>query len=437
MGKFAQFVKWTALVAVVFVALVVVVTLSIGWWISRQFDQRVADLRAAGQPASISDLAPEPVPPGEDAAVLLRQVAADTRAFVDRAYKIYDLGDGEPSEEQLAAVRDLIVTYEHIFPVIHEASLRPQYSSQVDYSQPDETVRSQELLDNISGNRAFARALRIRADVLSAEGEREEAVQAGVDLLRLCRHFDQEPALVGYLVALACRESGIDSINRTLRDGVVSRAVRTTLETELALHDDMAGFQQALLTERAYSLDAYRNMVQGLDWLPPAWFFKRSAVAMADQMDQLYAVADRPSYETEGERAEMKVAAADHTLLKLAWPSIDATWDARDRVRANLRCLRILNALQAFEEKNGNEPAELANLGLPIEVTTDPFTGEPLKWRKTDAGWLIYSVGRDGVDNGGQFDDATDHGVAPVGWQPPEEESTDDEPVDDDQTVAP
>ena len=107
MEKFARFVKWTALVAVVFVALVIVVTLSIGWWISRQFDQRVADLRAAGQPASISDLAPEPVPPDEDAAVLLRQVAADTRAFVDRAYKIYDLGARGCSSQHSSRARSL------------------------------------------------------------------------------------------------------------------------------------------------------------------------------------------------------------------------------------------------------------------------------------------------------------------------------------------
>ena len=262
-------------------------------------------------------------------------------------------------------------------------------------------------------------------------------MQAGIDLLRLSQKWDQEPAIVSYLVSLACREISVVMINRTLRDGLVSPTARAALETELALHDDMAGFQQVLLTERAYNLDACRNMVQGLDWLPPAWIFKRSAVAMADQTDQLYAVADQPSYKTESEREEMKVAAAEHTLMGLAWPSIDATWDAKDRVRANLRCLRILNALQAFEEKNGNEPAELADLGLPVEATTDPFTGEPLKWRKTDAGWLIYSVGRDGVDNGGKVDDASDHGVAPVGWEPLEEESTDDEPADDDQTIAP
>ena len=158
---------------------------------------------------------------------------------------------------------------------------------------------------------------------------------------------------------------------------------------------------------------------------------------MADQTDQLYAVADQPSHKTKSERAEMQAAAAEHTLMELAWPAVDATWDAKDRVQANLRCLRILNAIQAYEEEHGNEPAGLMDLGLPVEVTTDPFTGDPLKWRKTDTGWLIYSVGRDGIDNGGKLDDATDHGVAPVGWQPPEEESTDDEPVDDDQTVAP
>ncbi len=271
MRKFAQIVKWTALVAVILVALVVVVTLATSWWIGRQFDQRVADLRAAGHPASVADLAPEPVPPDEDAAVLLRQVAADARAFVDEENRIYDLGDEQLSDERIAQLRQCLVAYEHIFPVIHEASLRPRYSSQVDYSQPHETFMESGLLKTAQQTRTIARALSVRTDVLLADGEHDEAMHAGIDLLRLSRKWDQEPAIVSYLVSLACRGIGVDMINRTLRDGAVSPAARGALETELALHDDMAGFQQALLTERAYGLDAHRNMVTGLDWLPPAW----------------------------------------------------------------------------------------------------------------------------------------------------------------------
>ena len=34
-------------------------------------------------------------------------------------------------------------------------------------------------------------------------------------------------------------------------------------------------------------------------------------------------------------------------------------------------------------------------------MPADPFTGEPLRYRRTDIGFVIYSVDRDGLDNGG------------------------------------
>ena len=61
------------------------------------------------------------------------------------------------------------------------------------------------------------------------------------------------------------------------------------------------------------------------------------------------------------------------------------------------------------------EPA-LADLGLPADVTTDPFNDEPLHIRKLPTGWLIYSVGADLKDDGGDLTDYHDVGVGP----PPE-----------------
>jgi hypothetical protein len=51
----------------------------------------------------------------------------------------------------------------------------------------------------------------------------------------------------------------------------------------------------------------------------------------------------------------------------------------------------------------GRWPESLANLAPTFieAVPTDPYTGEPLRYRKTGDGILIYAVGADLVDNGG------------------------------------
>jgi hypothetical protein len=42
--------------------------------------------------------------------------------------------------------------------------------------------------------------------------------------------------------------------------------------------------------------------------------------------------------------------------------------------------------------------------GLLAEVPLDPYDGQPLRYRRTEDGVVVYAVGDDGVDNGGNLD---------------------------------
>jgi hypothetical protein len=100
-------------------------------------------------------------------------------------------------------------------------------------------------------------------------------------------------------------------------------------------------------------------------------------------------------------------------LNDLMLPALQAAYDADARSTAVLRTLRIFNALRAFAEKNGREATGLAELGLRQVVTIDPFDGKALKLKKTDKGWVVYTVMLNGVDDGGDFMEMKDFGVAP------------------------
>jgi hypothetical protein len=68
------------------------------------------------------------------------------------------------------------------------------------------------------------------------------------------------------------------------------------------------------------------------------------------------------------------------------------------------RSLQLALAVRAFELKTGSLPdlvEELVPTFLPL-VLVDPITGSPLKWNRQTG--LIYSVGMNGNDDGGQFD---------------------------------
>ena len=55
--------------------------------------------------------------------------------------------------------------------------------------------------------------------------------------------------------------------------------------------------------------------------------------------------------------------------------------------------------------------ADLSDLGLLVEATRDPFSGDTLRVKKVTGGWLVYSVGADLNDDGG--DEKKDVVLAP------------------------
>jgi hypothetical protein len=72
----------------------------------------------------------------------------------------------------------------------------------------------------------------------------------------------------------------------------------------------------------------------------------------------------------------------------------------------------VINALGMFAATNGREAERLEELLLPPETLADPFsTGSLVVRRRDDGKRVVYSVGQDGVDNGGEVERGID-----VGW---------------------
>jgi hypothetical protein len=69
-------------------------------------------------------------------------------------------------------------------------------------------------------------------------------------------------------------------------------------------------------------------------------------------------------------------------------------------VTAHLRLARLAILLLTYQAAHdGNFPATLDNLtGVPL----DPFDDTPLRYRQTETGFLIWSIGPDGIDQNGK-----------------------------------
>jgi hypothetical protein len=76
-------------------------------------------------------------------------------------------------------------------------------------------------------------------------------------------------------------------------------------------------------------------------------------------------------------------------------PDTTGVLDAKDDATARLQALRILLAVQ--------KQPDLEIKSLPAAIRTDPYTSKDLIARKTESGWLVYSVGRNLTDNAGNL----------------------------------
>ena len=142
--------------------------------------------------------------------------------------------------------------------------------------------------------------------------------------------------------------------------------------------------------------------------------FAISRSEMKDRVDAVYDAGDDliqvPYYlwdKTELNAATDKIRFnnLDRGLdtFSLFLPASERVAQSWRRAVATCNATKIVIALERHRRKHGEWPATLDTIDPAIlaDVPNDDFTGEPFIYRLVDGEPLLYSVGFDGVDNGG------------------------------------
>jgi hypothetical protein len=409
-------------------ALAIVGNTMMAWRVQSQQNARLAAIRAAGLPASIRELKPAPVPDSLNAAAVIERATPAINAFgashvhfLDRTPlgKAYgDINDDQlPTVEQAAAMRAILDQHAAL-----DAALTQAVACNVWASRANFTLDHQQFINaaisEIQATRGAARYAAWQIAVLAREGKTDDAVRRGVDLLKLARLHESEPMTVSYLVSIAVRGVAVRALNQALWSGTVSAEVRAALDAELARADDPQSFANMLTTERAVALEAMDAMTGQVPHFVVAWLgwpARQQFMGAYDLLDVVIHEAKQPWQQFRQAVVAGNLNSTPRgTLGELLWPGLIAGVEARTRDLAQMRALRILNAIQTFEEAQGREASGFADLGLPADATVDPYSGQPLLLRHTDDGWIVYSVGQNKRDDGGTLNEQRlDVGIGP------------------------
>jgi hypothetical protein len=129
-------------------------------------------------------------------------------------------------------------------------------------------------------------------------------------------------------------------------------------------------------------------------------------------MNRIVELARQPPEEQPAEwdaldqelRAARINGGSGHSVLTLLFlPGFQKIGATGLRDTASLRCATVALATERFRRAKQRWPESLAELvpGYLPAVPVDPYSGKPLLYKRFDDGVAIYSVGKNGVDDGG------------------------------------
>jgi hypothetical protein len=426
MSRWKKVLKWTAVVLLGLVAIALVANACFVWITDIRLERQLAALRAAGDPISLADLARKPIPPEKNAATYLRQAQPELETVYEAIYRAnFHQGWGKQwnygerhilTAEGVGAITRAVTTHPQALRLLEKAAACPDFEAGIDYSvRPSITIINQ-LSDTYARYRLAAYVLQFYAHALVAQGNRDDAVRWALVMSRLGRFCEDTPTLVGYLIRITLQGMTIEAANAALQTGPVSKPIRDSLDAALALQEPADAFVRAMKGFRAAEMDMFQAYPRRNFWLISRGLWNRRESEFLEQVQAFLVLLQesRPYGVVRNAIRPRRNQPMDfESLSRDPFLGVPTTYECVVTHLARIRCLRVLNALQAHVPKGKDGVPGLKELGLPSATITDPFTGGLLHVKRVPRGWLVYSVGPDGQDDGGQLEDRLDVGVGP------------------------
>lgn len=272
-------------------------------------------------------------------------------------------------------LRGFVAGYGHAFDMARvglarECRMPPVYS----------TVEFADSVDDVMALRDLARAFRAEGKLSELEGRPADAAESYLDAIRLGLATARGARATHWTISHALESTGIDALIG-LREMLTPAQCREVIDTLQTMNANRESPQDVAARDQLY------------DRIGFVWY----------------------------EQLEETLSAI--TGSKQDWRSY--LGDVANQHQARLRLLICSLALRSYSVENGHPPEKLADL-VPeylSELPGDPYGGRPFVYRREAKRYVLYSVGPDGHDNGGQS-----HGYSQAGTddilldKPPEEE---------------
>ncbi len=364
----------------------------------------------------------------------------------EHAWEIIDWAQSHPwTRAELPPLAEWTDQHAAQLELLHEAATRPKYyspSPSLLVGPKDSLV--QMMLPTVQTMRYAVNCLNLRAYGHLGEGDVAAAWRDCEAIYRLSAHLPGE-MLVGILVKIALDQIG-DSLTLSILDSpdLTPETARTILAFQKS-RAPMAGLAEtfdrderlALVTsvlafsgqrkQDNYSIDDILEVPElgpltqaSVDWnivlrVGNEWYDKLARMARQDTrverqellealhrdfdaIDRLATGRIGPALLSRDARSQL----VGETLVRIFIPGVHVMLEAMDRSNTHAQLHTIAVALAVHRLEQGEYPESLDALVPEVldAIPMDPY-GNAVVYRRTDEGYLLYSLGGNGTDDGG------------------------------------
>ncbi len=291
-------------------------------------------------------------------------------------------------------------------------------------------------MENLSNYRRLAFALQWQIRYEAYQGDINTALSDSVALMRFGSHLQGHGLLIEQLVGIAIEALANKTIFMLLErldvPPDVLKSSQQVLENQFSKQKTIVSLEAEKVfwydvIQRAFTDDGQgggRMLARGLpyvftdDWKDNLWRFvsfnypdRQEMTSKIDEYFRRFAEipAETPwdlrdeAIDEQDENEEVHIAPI---MLKITIPAYRRVSQLAWRMKTGRRALLTVLAVIRCEKEKAHYLAslqELVEAGYLKELPRDPYSYGPLVYKKTDEGFLLYSLGTDLTDDGGKL----------------------------------
>ena len=334
---------------------------------------------------------------------------------------------GAPAADVLLALSQ----YDHQVEGLRAAASRPFARMPLNYEDGFESASI--LLPCLANTKRIGQFLQLRISAELEDNQPDKALDDIKLFLRVTDSISNSRFLISHLVRLAMLSIVLEPVYQGLTEHRWSDAQLAELERLLAGENLLVDYVSAMNGEKICAIDAFEKqqltrqfktmdnssgtnqiVTVNLRWTPSAFFYQ-TELACAEMYDQfvlpLVNLTNRtisPSQLRHNEtmmKDKMTSFSPYKTQALMLFPAVSKSVIKFAVIQTDLDLARVAGALERFRLAHGDYPESLDQLTPQFiaQLPHDIINGQPLQYhRAADNKYVLYSVGWNEVDDGGQ-----------------------------------